>query len=327
MTEPIRWGILGTGSIAHTFATGLSLIPDAELAAVGSRSAETAAAFADEFDIPRRHASYEDLAADREIDVIHVSTPHPMHKANSILCLEAGKPVLCEKPFTVNAAEADEVIALARSRGLFLMEAMWTRFLPIVVQVREWLAEGAIGEVSMVVADVGFRAGFDPKSRLFDPQLGGGALLDIGIYPLSFVSMVLGPHPTRIETMATLGETGVDEANATILGYAEGQLALIYSAVRTKTPMETSIAGTEGTIVIHPPYIPCTSATLKAGDREEHLDLRPDGRGLKYQALEVMACLRAGKLESDVMPLDETRGIVAIMDQLRQRWGLKYPME
>lgn len=327
MTEPIRWGILGTGSIAHTFATGLSLIPDAELAAVGSRSADTAAAFADEFDIPRRHATYEGLAADPKIDVIYVSTPHPMHKASSMLCLEAGKPVLCEKPFTVNAAEADEVIALARSRGLFLMEAMWTRFLPIVVQVREWLAEGAIGEVSMVKADVGFRASFDPKSRLFDPQLGGGALLDIGIYPMSFVSMVLGPHPTRIQTMATLGETGVDEANATILGYAEGQLALIYSAVRTKTPMETCITGSEGTIVIHPPYIPCTSATLKTGDREEHLDLRPDGRGLKYQALEVMACLRAGKLESDIMPLDETRGIVAIMDQLRQRWGLKYPME
>ena len=321
MTEPIRWGILGTGSIAHTFATGLTLIPDAELAAVGSRSADTAAAFADEFDISRRHATYEDLAADPEIDVIYVSTPHPMHKGSSMLCLKAGKAVLCEKPFTVNAAEADEVIALARDRGLFLMEAMWTRFLPIVVQVREWLAEGAIGDVSMV------RAGFDPQSRLFDPQLGGGALLDIGIYPLSFVSMVLGPHPTRIETMATLGETGVDEANAIILGYAEGQLALIYSAVRTKTPMETSIAGTEGTIVIHPPYIPCTSATLKAGDREEQIDLRPDGRGIKYQALEVMACLRAGKLESDVMPLDETRGIVAIMDQLRQRWGLKYPME
>ena len=327
MTDPIHWGILGTGSIAHHFANGLALIPDARLDAVGSRSADTATAFADEFDIPRRFATYEDLAADPDIDVIYVSTPHPMHKANSMLCLEAGKAVLCEKPFTVNAAEADEVIGLARRRGLFLMEAMWTRFLPIVIQVREWLAECAIGDVSMVKADVAFRAGFDPASRLFDPELGGGALLDIGIYPLSFVSMVLGPHPTRIETLATFGETGVDESNTAILGYGEGQLALIYSAIRTRTPMETCIAGSEGTIVIHPPYIGCSSATLKTSDREERLDLRPEGRGYKYQALEVMACLRKGVLESEIMPLDETRAIVAIMDSLRQKWGLRYPME
>ena len=227
MTNAIRWGILGTGSIAKQFARGLADTPDAVLQSVGSRTQDSADAFGEAFSVPTRHASYEALANDPEVDAIYVSTPHPFHKDNSILCLQAGKAVLCEKPFTINAAEAKAVVEVARARGVFLMEAMWSRFFPAMQQVKKWLDEKAIGEVRLVNADFGFRAGINPEGRLFNPALGGGALLDVGIYATSFASFVLGPHPTRIESMANIGETGVDEQNAVILGYDNGAMALL----------------------------------------------------------------------------------------------------
>ena len=179
MITPIRWGILGPGSIANQFAKGLQAAPDGQLVAVGSRDLQRAEAFAEQYDAPNRHGSYEELVADPEVDAIYVATPHPFHKENSILCLEAGKAVLCEKPFTVNAAEAAEIVAVARAKKVFLMEAMWSRYLPIIVQVRKWLDEGAIGEPLQVNADFGFRAGVNPEGRLFSPALAGGALLDV----------------------------------------------------------------------------------------------------------------------------------------------------
>jgi len=176
-TGNIRWGILSTGRISHRFAEAIAFLPDAEVIAVGSRAMDTARRFADEYRIPRAYASYEALAADPDVDAVYVSTPHPMHKECSLLCLSAGKAVLCEKPFTLNAAEAETVVLAARAKGVFLMEAMWTRFLPSIAKVRELIAGGAIGEPRMVMADFGFRAGFDPHSRIFDPHLGGGGLL------------------------------------------------------------------------------------------------------------------------------------------------------
>ena len=173
MSETIRWGILGTGAIAHKFAEALAVVPNAELSAVGSRAQGTADAFGDEFAVPRRHASYLSLAEDPEVDAIYVSSPHPMHCRDTLLCLYADKPVLCEKPFALNASEAEAMIRCARQRGLFLMEAMWTRFLPAIAQVREWLADGAIGEVRNMMADFGFRADFNPEGRLLNPELGG----------------------------------------------------------------------------------------------------------------------------------------------------------
>lgn len=327
MTAPIRWGILGTGSIAKQFARGLQALDDARLVAVGSRAAATAEAFGTEFDVPRLHASYEALAADPEVDAIYVATPHPLHRENAILCLEAGKAVLCEKPFTINARQAAEVVAVARRKRVFLMEAMWTRFLPIVAQAREWIASGAVGEPRLVTADFGFRAGVNPESRLFNPRLGGGALLDVGIYTVSFASMVFGPKPTRIESMATLGETGVDEQAAVILGYGNGALAALTTAIRTNTPHEARIIGTDGRILLHPPYWRGTKATLQAGGKEETVELPLQGNGYNYEAAEVGRCLRAGELESPVMTLDDTVAIVGILDAIRAQWGLKYPME
>lgn len=327
MTDKIRWGILGTGRIAGQFAQGLAVLPDAELVAVGSRAQGTAGAFGDEFGVPHRHASYEALAEDPDVDVVYVATPHSLHRENCILCLKASKAVLCEKPLTINAAEAEEVIALAREKGFFLMEAMWTRFFPAIEKTCQLLADGAIGEVRMISAGFGFRAPFDPQQRLFNPELGGGALLDVGIYPISLSFMVLGP-PSRIVGLAHLGQTDVDEQAAMVLGYDQGQLAVLYTATRTEMPREAFIVGTEGQIRIHALWWRPDTLTLSVeGRKDKMLRFRLRGNGYNYEAAAVMECLRLGKLESEVMPLDETLIIMQTMDEIRAQWGLRYPME
>ena len=327
MSNKIRWGIIGTGHIAKKFAEGLLSLPEAELVAVGSRTQASADDFAAWYGIPHRHANYASLANDPTVDVVYVSTPHPFHTENSLLCLEAGKAVLCEKPFAINAAEAAQVIKLARAKKLFLMEAMWTRFLPVMVEVRELLAEEAIGDARMLIADFGFRAEWDPKGRLLNPELGGGALLDVGIYTLSLASAVFGT-PARVTGLAHLGATGVDEQAGIVLGYGQGQLAVLSVAVRTNSPQGALLLGTEGSIRIHPPWWKPTTLTLsKSGQEDEVVELPYTSNGYNYEAAEVMACLRAGKLESDIMPLNETLSIMKTMDQIRAQWGLKYPME
>ena len=326
-TTPIRWGILGTGAIAKLFATGLQSVPDATLAAVGSRAAATADAFADRFGAARRHASYEALAADPEIDIVYIATPHPMHHTAAKLCLEAGKAVLCEKPFTVNTIQAREVVALARERKLFLMEAMWTRFLPLMVRFRELIAAGAIGEPRLLTADFGFRHNGDASHRLFNPDLAGGALLDVGVYVVSLASMIFGP-PERGTGMADIGATGVDEQTALVFGYPGGKLAQLTVAVRTNTPQEVTLMGTEGTIRIPPIWWKPTTLTItRPGKPVERIDEPFQGNGYNYEAAEAMRCLRAGELESPTIPLDETISIIRTLDQARAQFGLKYPME
>ena len=327
MSDRINWGIIGTGNIARKFATGLGVLPEATLLAVGSRGMETADAFANQFDIPRPYDSYQALANDPDVQAVYIATPHNLHMENTLLCLEAGKAVLCEKPFAINAAQAQAMVDKARAEGLFLMEAMWTRYLPILVKVRELLAEGMIGEVRMITADFGYRSNFNPKSRLFDPHLGGGGLLDVGIYPVSLASMILG-QPSRITSMAELGETGIDEQAAVIFGYAGGELAVLTTAVRTSTPQEAFVLGTEGRIKIHSPWwYPQRMTVSVKGKNEEEVHLPGEGNGYNYEAAEVMRCLREGKLESNVIPLDETVMIMQTVDTIRQQWGLKYPME
>ena len=326
MENIIKWGILGPGNIAHQFARGLSAIPDAKLVAVGSRSIERADKFADEFDVPKRHGSYDDLASDPDVDAIYVSTPHPFHKEYTILCLKADKAVLCEKPLAINAQQVKEMVNCARESEKFLMEAMWTRFLPIIVKVREWLSEGMIGEPRMLTADFGFRFGWNPDGRLMNPDLAGGGLLDVGVYVVAMAYMVFG-KPSNITSTAHIGETGVDEQAAMVLGYDTGQLALLSCAIRTSTPQEARIMGTEGSIHI-PNFWHSTSATLHVSGKEpETIELPFGGNGYEYEAIEVMQCLREGKLESDTMPLDESLSIAETMEAIRAQWGLKYPME
>jgi predicted dehydrogenase len=322
-----RWGILGTGGIATKFATGLAAQADAKLVAVGSRSQAAADAFGDRFAIPHRHASYADLAADPEVDAIYIATPHPFHLENMLTCIDAGKAVLCEKPFTLNAQQARRAIEQARRRGVFLMEAMWTRFLPLFVELRRLLAEQAIGELRLLQADFGFRTGFNPQGRLFDPALGGGALLDVGVYTVSLAHMLLGA-PARVTGLAELGATGVDEQSAYVLGYAGGQLAVLSSAIRTATPQEALIVGTAGQIRIHSPWWRSQRMTLRrSGADDQVLDFPLTGNGYHYEAAEVQHCMAAGATESAIMPLDETLAIMTTLDRLRAPWGLRYPGE
>jgi len=327
MHTKIRWGIIGTGNIAHQFATGLRSVPDAELVAVGSRTQASADAFGAEFDVARRHPTYEALAADPDVDAVYISTPHTFHKDNTLLCLRAGKAVLCEKPFAINAHDAAEMIDEARARGLFLMEAMWTRFFPLMAHLRAMLAEGVIGEPRLLTADFGFRMAFDPAHRIFNPALGGGALLDVGIYPLSLASMIFG-QPVEISSSVTLGDTGVDEQSGCVLRYAGGELALLSSASRTETPQEAILNGTDGRITIHRRWWKPDRLTLSVhGGAETAIDLPYVGNGYNYEAVAVGECLRAGLLEHPIMPLDETLALMQTMDAIRAQWGLTYPME
>jgi len=327
MKELIRWGILGTGNIANSFATGVATMPDAQLAAVGSRNQSTADAYGDRFKIPRRYASYTELVHDPEIDVVYIATPHSLHLENMLLCFEAGKPVLCEKPFTLNAAQARQAVAQARKHQLFAMEATWMRFTPLIVRLRELLADNIIGEIRMVNADFGIRVNFDPNFRLFNPELGGGGMLDVGIYPISLAQMILGT-PAQITGLAELGETGVDEQSACVLSYTGGQLAVLHNAIRTETPQEATIAGTEGWIRIHSPWwMPEAMTIHKAGASPQQMDIPFTANGYTYEAAEVHRSLRTGKLESKLMPLDESVAILETMDALRKQWGMRYPVE
>jgi predicted dehydrogenase len=327
MVQPIRWGILGTGWIANEFAQGLTKLADAELVAVGSRTVESAQRFGEQYGVPHRHASYQALASDAEVDVVYVATPNPLHKEHSLLCLESGKPVLCEKPFALNAGEAQEIIQRARQKKLFLMEAMWTRFFPLMGKVRALVNEGEIGEVQMLMAGLCIQFDFDPADRRYALALGGGALLDLGVYPLSCASMIMGP-PFKITTMAHLGETGVDEQAGIVLGYDQGRISTLYTSIRVDSPVEATLLGTKGQIRVHPWWIRPNKLTLSvAGQEATTIEMPFDGNGYQFEAAEVMDCLRANRLESDLMPLDETHSILQTMDAIRAQWGLTYPME
>ncbi|MHB8059918.1 MAG: Gfo/Idh/MocA family protein, partial [Gaiellaceae bacterium] len=249
MTEPLRWGLIGTGWIADSFAADLAFTDSGRAVAVGSRRIETANLFADRFEIPNRHGSYEALVADPEVDVVYVATPHPLHHPNTLLALNAGKPVLVEKPFTMNAAEAREIVRVARENGLFAMEAMWTRFLPHVAIIRDWLARGVLGDIVTVTADHGQWFAEDPGFRLFAPELGGGALLDLGVYPVSFASMVLGT-PSRIVSVIDAAFTGVDAQTSMLFGYDSDAQAVLTCTLRAKSPTRAAIVGSDARIEV-----------------------------------------------------------------------------
>ncbi|GGN98427.1 Gfo/Idh/MocA family protein [Saccharibacillus kuerlensis] len=326
----IKWGILGTGWIAEQFAADLKHASNGELYAIGSRTEESARKFADKFGAPKAHGSYEELANDPDVDAIYVATPHPFHKENVLTALSGGKAVLCEKPFTVSAGELEELIEAARGKELFLMEAMWSRFLKPLVQVREWLAEGKIGEIRIVKAEFGFDAGWNPEGRLLNPELGGGALLDAGIYPVSFASMVFGPNPDQISTTAHIGETGVDEHFTIMLDYGNGKTASLHGGIRLDMPNDAFIHGTKGYIHI-PQFLFAKEATLYVSGEEavKVTDDRED-RGIKgyvYEAEEVGRAMLEGRRESSVISLAESMGIMRLLDSVRAQWGLKYPFE
>jgi predicted dehydrogenase len=325
--QPIRWGIIGTGGIAAAFAGDLKLLSDAQLVAVGSRSQESADKFGARFDIPRRYPTYQQLVEDPDVDAVYVSTPHPWHHPNALLAIRAGKAVLVEKPFTINAKEARELVSEARARGTFLMEAMWTRHLPHIVALRQILNEGRIGAIRSVMADHGQWFTKDAAHRLFAPELGGGALLDLGVYPISFASMVLGT-PTTITAVSDQAFTGVDAQTGVLLQYEGGQHAVLFTSLETRTPNWACVNGTEARIEIDGVFYSPSRFRLVTRDGEvEQFEFPHEGHGLRHQAATVGQCLRAGLTESDALPLDESVAIMETMDEIRRQIGLVYPSE
>ena len=322
----IRWGIAGPGAIAEGFAQGLALLPDGVLTAVGSRSLDRAQAFADRHGASAAYGSYEALAEDPDVDVVYVATPHSRHARDTLQFLEAGKHVLCEKPFALSEAQGREMAAAARRRGLFLMEAMWTRFLPAYRTLTDVLGDGRIGDPLLVEGDFGFRRDIEPTHRLFDLALGGGALLDLGVYPIQLASLVLGP-PDRIAADGHLGATGVDEVVAAVLHHEGGGLAVVKAGIRVTMTMTARIAGTDGSVQI-PALMHCPDRIeVTTANGTEVIDGSYEGSGLRFQAEEVHRCLADGRLESAIMPLDETLSIARTMDTIRAAIGLAYPGE
>lgn len=330
MTEQriVKWGIMGPGGISDNFATELPHAPGAALVAVAGRSLDKAQAFAAKFGIPRAYGSCEELAADPEVEIVYIGTLHPVHKENALTLLRGGKSVLCEKPFTINAAEAKEIAELAQEKGLFLMEAMWTRYLPAIAKVRAWLDSGVIGDVRIVKAEFGFDAGWNPEGRLLNKEKGGGTLLDAGIYPVSFASMVYGgEQPAKIASSVVIGETGVDEQFSLLFEYGGGRTASLHGSVRLAMTNEAVIYGTKGRIEV-PNFLFAKAATLHVNGEEPVVfkqELEPSGHF--YQAIEAMECLRAGRKESGIMTVGETVRIMETLDEIRAQWGLKYPSE
>jgi predicted dehydrogenase len=325
--QPIRWGIIGTGGIASAFTGDLALLPDAHAVAVGSRSQSSADAFGDRFGIARRYPSYEALADDPDIDAIYVATPHPGHHAAALLGINAGKAVLVEKPFTINAGEARDLIAAAQSRGTFLMEAMWTRFLPHVIRIREIIAGGRLGEIRSVIADHGQWFPKNPDHRIYAPVLGGGALLDLGIYPLSFASMIFGT-PTKVTAVSDVAFTGVDAQTSIVLQYEGGRQSISFTTLETRTANQAAINGTDARIEVDGVfYSPSSFSVISRDGAVERFDIAHEGHGLRHQAAEVGRCLRAGFTESPILTLAETLSIMETLDEVRRQIGLRYPSE
>ncbi len=322
--DTVRWGIAGPGRIADKVAADFSLVEHAELIAVGSRSADRAQGFADKHLIPHAHASYRALIEDDQVDAIYLATPHPQHHAIALAAIEAGKAVLVEKAFTATVTGAQQVIAAARERQVFAMEAMWTRFQPANRQVRSWIEDGAIGDIRTVQADLGVNPTFDPSDRLFAKDLGGGALLDLGVYVVSFAQWMLG-EPERISTNGSIGSTGVELDADLLLSYSGGRSALLTCSLHTPMPGAARILGGAGWIDVRPRFHHPTEVILhRHGAEPVAVTARPRGGGYSHELAEVTECVRAGRTESEVMPLDDTLAVQRILETAAGQLGLEW---
>jgi dihydrodiol dehydrogenase / D-xylose 1-dehydrogenase (NADP) len=325
MQDKIKWGILSTGHISGKFADALKLLPEAELFAVCSRDLGKAKLFAEKHNIPNAYGSYQELADDPDIDVVYIGTPHTFHLENSVMCMREGKAVLCEKALTINANEAKEMVRVAREENVFLMEAMIPRHVPLLKKVVQWVRDGRIGEVRMVRASRCARRDFAPEARQLNPDLGGGSLLDVGVYVISFASQIFNKKPVESIGLSHIGEYGSDEQGVAILKYDNGEIADLSFALRTEAVDEAYIFGTEGYIKVHELFAVPKKASLFINREEVEVIEEPIiGNALNYEAEEVMRCLKLGLKESPFMPLDESVQIMEIMDNIRKPWGLRY---
>lgn len=328
MPDTLRWGILSTGNIANTFASDLVFDPNATIVAVGSRSQEAADTFGNKHNIPKRYGSYEALADDPDVDVIYIGTPHPFHYDNTLMCLNAGKHVLVEKPIGLSADQARSMITRARNRKLFLMEAMWTRFFPAYRHLKKMIDDDTLGDIRMIRADFSHQGvPVDEEHRLFNLGLGGGALLDIGIYPVAFAFGMAG-KPDHITGVATIGKTGVDYQSSMLFNYDNGPMAILSSSMVTASVSEAYVTGTKGVVRIPGNWWQPKALHIKMeGEEERVLPFNYQGNGYQFEAIAINRHLRNGDLESDLMPLAETLQIMETMDKLRSQWGVNYPGE
>lgn len=326
--KTIRWGIIGAGKISSKFATALNVMEGTQIGAVASRDVSRAKEFAEHYHIDKTYTSYEDLAKDPDIDVIYIGTPHTEHKANAALCITNNKAVLCEKPFTLNQKDTQYLIDLAKEHNVFLMEAMWTKLLPATRIVKKWIQDKIIGDVRYLQVSFGYRSDFDGSSRLFNPDLGGGALLDVGVYPISYVTYLMDKLPDHVTASAYLGKSNVDEINVVAMRFNEGAVADLSSAISAETGNDAVIICEHGKIVV-PNFWMADSAQLYDGSGKliDAFLLPFTVNGYVYEAEEVNNCLREGRKESDVIPLRDTLEIMKLMDQIRSEWGLTYPQE
>lgn len=327
MSQEFKWGILGTGGIARAFARDLTFLNNHIVAAVGSRTKEKAEEFAIEFPGCTAHGSYEKLVTNPEIDAIYVATPHPMHLTNTILALKAGKPVLCEKPFSINASQARAMVEASIENNVALLEAMWMRFLPHIHQVRKIIASGVLGDIISVTADHGQRLADQGIARLVEPSLAGGALLDLGIYPVSFAHMVLGV-PEKVQASAVMTDKGVDASTSILFTYASGAQAILTTTMIAQTPCRAVVSGVNGWLEIDRTfYNPTTMRVHLYDGTTTEYPSNYQGHGLREQAIEFANIVRTGKFESEYLTHKHTLEIMDLMDLIRDKIGLKYPGE
>jgi predicted dehydrogenase len=327
--RPVRWGILGTGRISNDFADALELLPDAELGAVASRRRESAVHFAGVHGgsgSTRAYGSYRELVEDPHVDVVYVGTPHALHHEHTMLAFDAGKPVLCEKALTLTAREAQDLVSVSRERGLFFMEAMWMRCNPVMRRVKQLADRGDLGRIQQIRADLGFLVDRPETHRLLALELGGGALLDMGVYVLTFAHLFLG-DPEKVEAVAELSSSGIDLNIAISLGWDGGAVASVSSTMTAWSPRTASIATDRGRVDFADAFHHPTEALWRE-DGETHV-VSEDvlGTGLAHEAAEVMRCLRSGEIESPLVPLEDSLSIMRLMDRIREKIGLRYPAD
>ncbi len=324
MRKIYRWGIIGPGKIAEKFAEALSNIPNAELYGVASRSHDRAKQFAAKYSAVKFYENYEALVSDADIDAVYIATPHTFHREHALLCLSHKKPVLCEKPMSVSFDNTMAIINAARENKVFLMEAMWTRFLPIIDKTLEIIYNGEIGAVKHVRADFGFMVPFDPSSRLFNIQLGGGSLLDVGVYPLFLCLLLLG-EPDHIKSFAQLSATGADETTDAILYYKNGNMASIHSSIVAQSAITADISGTKGVIALQSPWYKGSEMSVRQyGSPVKNITVPFTGNGFEYEILEVMNCLDNGLLESTKMKLAFSLQLSKLTDEICQQCNIRY---
>ena len=329
MSKKIKWGILGCGKIANKFASDLRLVEDAELAAIASRNPEKLASFSREYRPAQAFSTYEALVECTDVEAIYVATPHGMHYDHVMLCLRNGKAVLCEKAFALNLAQAREMVEFARKQKIFLMEAFWTKFLPQYEKIIDIIVSGTIGEIKMIQSDFGFKAPEPKAQRLYDPLLGGGSLLDIGIYPVFLAQSILG-KPTQVHAFITPYESGVDEQCVMTMKFAGGALAVLSSTFAAETPVEAMIAGTAGRIIMRNRFHNATGTVELVMGREDirSIDVpREGGFGYQFETRHVNECLRRGLTESPVMTHADTLMLMETLDRIRKVCDVRYGVD